>query len=107
MRANKELSSEMLKQVISELETRVAYYQSKERAEREQGLEEKRNEAIERLRCEFECVVEERDIIRTEFEAYLSQRENEDAEDKARLTTLTEQYEAAFRRIQTLVQLND
>lgn len=105
IKANKELSTEMLKQVILELETRVAYFQSKERAERERGDADKQSEMLDRLRWEFERVAEERDLVRTEFEAYLSQREHEDAEDKAIMARLTENYEAACRRIDALVAI--
>jgi hypothetical protein len=75
VKMNKELSLDMLKSIVNELETRVRYYQRLENISEEKSktkLED--DEAFLSLKTAFEEASEERDLLRAELDAWLDER---------------------------------
>lgn len=75
VKMNKELSVEMLKGIVNELETRVRYYQRLElEAEHQPKIRSEDDEAFQKLKTAFEEAAEERDVLRAELDSWLDQR---------------------------------
>lgn len=79
VRMNKELSVEMLKSIIAELEGRISYYQRLEadHTEKDRFSRAHNEEAWQQLKGQFEDAVEERELLRFQLDKWLDERGQE------------------------------
>lgn len=94
VRMNKELSVEMLKSIIGELEARIIYYQRLEASQSENDRigQVHNEEAWQQLKAKFDDAVDDRDMLRCQLDKWLDERGEElvqerEKEEKAKRET--------------------
>jgi hypothetical protein len=117
IRMNREISLEMLKQVICELETQVNYYQKREKERLNDFVQPKFKEGYvskdnfdeikdlnEQLKSELDLVTSERNIIRQEFARFMEESEESLAGWVERSNEWQEKYQWQVRKGQSQVR---
>ena len=125
IRANKEISVDMMKQIICELETQVLYYKRKEKENNEkmekqekslivqsecqekEGVLRQKLDECERIndvmKSQLDSITEERDMIRSEFEVCIEDMENGRSEFRNQIQEVEEKFLSVKRQKEMLV----
>jgi hypothetical protein len=78
IKMNKEVSLEMLRLVVTELELRIRCYQRQEQeTENKRENKSREDETIQKLKAAFEDATEERDLLKAELDVWLDERNAE------------------------------